>query len=124
MKLRHLATQQQVNALEADNHIISAASGAKTNSPAKRAEAIFVKSIIIVLLQTKPAEFSVTNILLTHFGIALIAISLSGRVPLRFSCFNYLRIIFTFGNLGDVRITIGRGLDRDAHSFRRIPALS
>lgn len=117
MKLRHLATQQQVNALEADNHIISAASGAKTNSPAKRAEAIFVKSIIIVLFQTKPAEFSVTNILLTHFGIALIAISLSGRVPLRFSCFN-------FGNLGDVRITIGRGLDRDAHSFRRIPALS
>lgn len=37
MKFRHLTTQEQVNALEADNHIIPTAPGAKTNSPAKRA---------------------------------------------------------------------------------------
>lgn len=77
MEFADLPPQQQIYTLQSNNHIVAATPRTETNPPTERTQSIFIKPIIIVLLQTKPTKFPITHVLLRHFRVILVAVSLS-----------------------------------------------
>ena len=96
LKTRHIPTHQQINALQANNGIISSTPSAKAYSLAERTQSIFVYAILIVLPETVLAELAITDILIPDFGIVLKTISSPDHISLGFSGFDCVKGLLLF----------------------------